>query len=195
MGHVELAAIFLEAGIGLFQVREKRLPDLLLYQQLVQVRQLCTKFEEVRFLVNDRVDLALAVGADGVHLGQDDLPVQVARELLGEKAIIGLSTHNQRQFEEGCRLPVDYLAIGPVFPTGTKESDNQPLGVEMIGRLASETDLPIVAIGGITLQTAPELWKAGVASVAVISDITNAPDPGMRMRQYLEEGKKLLADS
>ena len=140
--------------------------------------------------MNDRVDLVLAGGADGVHLGQTDLPVKVARELLGKAALIGLSTHNQDQFLEAQSQDIDYIAIGPIFSTSTKERENPPLGVEAMGRLIADSRYPVVAIGGISLKNAAQVWAAGADSVAVISDIVNAPDPAKRVSQYLALGQE-----
>ncbi|HLU99644.1 MAG TPA: thiamine phosphate synthase, partial [Acidobacteriota bacterium] len=139
-----------------------------------------------RFLVNDRVDLALASGADGVHVGQEDLPVPVVRELMGRDAIIGLSTHDRQQFKLALTMDLDYIAIGPAYPTRSKDTGYHPLGEELIGELAELSDRPVVAIGGITPGNAERLWNRDVTSVAVISDIADHPDPGRRILEYLE---------
>ena len=138
----------------------------------------------VRLIINDRVDIALAVDADGVHLGQDDLPPRRARELVGPDRIVGYSTHNVEQALEANSTPVDYLAIGPVFQTTTKEKADPVVGLELIGDLKSRLTKPLVAIGGITLETAPAVIAAGADSVAVISDLYagNITD---RTREYL----------
>jgi thiamine-phosphate pyrophosphorylase len=144
-----------------------------------------------QFLINDRIDLALAARAHGVHLGQDDLPVRVARDLLGEEAIIGLSTHNRQQFLDAQSQDVDYIAMGPIFSTATKETENSALGVEALGELIADSRYPVVAIGGISLEKAPQVWTAGADSVAVISDIANAKDPARRVSQYLSASLSL----
>lgn len=190
LSHVELAAQFLEGGVRFFQVREKTLPDRALYEQLLQIKDLCRSYG-AQFVVNDRLDLALAAGADGLHLGQTDLPVAVVRKWFGPTGVIGISTHTLQQFQEAQSLDVDYVAIGPVFVTSTKESEYSPLGAEVIQKLASRAQHPVVAIGGINLEAAPILWEAGVASVAVISDLVNAGDPAARVRQYLKAAKAL----
>lgn len=182
--HAELAERYLQGGVRFFQVRESALPDSLFYQQLLKIRSLCEPLG-AQFLVNDRLDLALAVGADGVHLGQADLPVKVARDLLGKEALIGLSTHNRLQFLEAQSQDIDYVAIGPIFSTSTKQTEDPPLGVATLRQLVTESKHPVVAIGGITLEQATELWAAGADSVAVISDITHHADPAQRVAQYL----------
>ena len=185
LSHLRLAEKFLEGGVRFFQVREKSLPDPLLHEQLLQIKQLCQRFG-AQFLINDRVDLALSVQADGVHLGQSDLPVEVARGRLGEKALIGLSTHTPDQFHQAQNRDIDYVAIGPIFPTSTKQSEYPPLGIEPVQDLVAAAGHPVVAIGGIHLGNAAGLWKAGLDSVAVISDIVNAPNPAQRVHSYLE---------
>lgn len=188
--HVQLAEKFLQGGVRCFQVRDKTLPDSMLFEQLIEIRRLC-RFFKARFLVNDRVDLALAAKADGVHLGQTDLPVQQARRLLGRRAIIGLSTHTEEEFLQAQSGDLDYVALGPIFATSTKRSDDAPLGLEEAARLAAQSPLPVVAIGGITLEKAAALWEAGIQSVAVISDIVKAADPARRVREYLNLARRV----
>lgn len=183
--HVELARVFLSAGVPLFQVRERDASDRELLAVLLEIKEL-TQAYGARFLVNDRVDLALASGANGVHVGQDDLPVPVVRELMGREALIGLSTHNRQQFEEARLLDLDYIALGPAFATTTKDTGYDPLGEELIGELVLQSCHPVVAIGGVSLDNAQRLWDRKVDSVAVISDIVDHPDPGRRIREYLE---------
>jgi thiamine-phosphate pyrophosphorylase len=162
LDHAQLVEQYLKGGSRFLQVREPTLPDSLLYPQLLRIQSLCESLE-AQFVINDRADLALAVRAHGVHLGQADLPVRVARDLLGEEAIIGLSTHNRQQFLDAQTQDVDYIAIGPIFST---------------------------SIGGISLEEAPQVWTSGADSVAVISDLANAADPAQRVSQYLSLGKE-----
>ena len=189
LNHAELARTLLQAGARFFQVREKTLPDSELYEQLLRVERLC-QLSQARFLVNDRVDLALASKAHGVHLGQTDLPVSAARALLGEDAVLGLSTHSRAQFERALKEDVDYLALGPIFTTTSKDSPYPALGTDLLRQLVTTSPVPVVAIGGITLETTPEVWESGAASVAVISDIVHAERPSDRMAEYLELARK-----
>lgn len=184
--HVELARIFLTAGIRFFQVREKELEDGPLLDILQQIRNLCADFG-AQFIVNDRVDLALASQARGVHLGQTDLPVAFARGVLGEDAVIGLSTHTQDQFRRALEEPVDYIACGPVYSTTSKTSQYDPLGLDFLAWARAQTSLPIVAIGGITIARAGEVWSAGADSIAVISGIVDAVVPDEAIRSYMEQ--------
>jgi thiamine-phosphate pyrophosphorylase len=130
----------------------------------------------VQLIINDRVDIALAVGAHGVHLGQDDMPPEAARRLLGAEAIIGYSTHTVEQASAALTLPIDYIAVGPIFQTATKTDTSPVLGLEGL-RAARQAidDFPLVAIGGITRANASEVIRAGADSVAVISALLSDP--------------------
>ncbi|MGE3276118.1 MAG: thiamine phosphate synthase [Vicinamibacterales bacterium] len=140
-----------------------------------------------RVIVNDRADIAALAGAAGVHVGQDDLPVDAVRAIVGRDAIIGLSTHTEVQLEDGLVSGADYLAIGPVFGTGTKDTGYEPVGLPLVRRaaaLAGARNIPLVAIGGITLERAPSVIEAGAATVAVIGDLVTA-DTRARVRAWL----------
>jgi thiamine-phosphate pyrophosphorylase len=140
----------------------------------------------VSFLVNDRPDVALLAGATGVHVGQDDLDVEQARALVGNQKWVGVSTHNIEQFRKAATTSADYIAVGPVFATLSKANPDPVVGTEFIRRVRDLTDKPIVAIGGIALETAASLIQAGADSLAVISDVLRSPDRAKRARQYLE---------
>lgn len=138
----------------------------------------------MKVIINDRVDIALAVGADGVHLGQEDIPPDAARELLGESAIIGFSTHSERQAIASAGFPVDYIAIGPVFATTTKQNPDALVGVEGVKSVVAVAgDMPIVAIGGITLENAEDVVGAGVVAIAVISGLFASTAPISKLMQ------------
>lgn len=138
------------------------------------------------FIVNDRPDVALLAGADGVHVGQDDLPVELARRVLLEGQRVGVSTHNREQFVEAEATSADYIAFGPVFPTGSKERPDPVVGLERVREMRALTRKPLVAIGGITLATAPSVIEAGADSVAVIHDLLAAEDIGAQARKFLQ---------
>jgi thiamine-phosphate pyrophosphorylase len=129
------------------------------------------------FIVNDRCDVALAVGADGVHLGQEDLPLADARPMLGREKRIGVSTHNLAQALEAEAGGADYIGFGPIFPTTTKENPDPVVGVAGLREVRARVRIPIVAIGGITARNAAEVMAAGADAVAVVSAILAAPDP------------------
>jgi thiamine-phosphate pyrophosphorylase len=142
-----------------------------------------------RVIINDRADIACLVGADGVHVGQDDLPPPAVRALVGDQAEVGLSTHTRDQIERALLEPVSYVAIGPVFGTATKATGYARIGLEIVRDAAARTrakGLPVVAIGGITLENAVSVLEAGAASVAVISDLLTTGDPEARARAFVE---------
>ncbi len=133
-------------------------------------------------IVNDRADIAVLSGADGVHVGQDDLPVDDVRRIVGPGAIVGLSTHDEAQIEAAARSSATYIAVGPIYGTSTKVTGYSARGLDLIRR-AVLVGRPVVAIGGITLERAPEVFSAGAASVAVISDLLRG-DPAERVRSF-----------
>jgi thiamine-phosphate pyrophosphorylase len=141
-------------------------------------------------IVNDRADIAHFARADGVHLGQDDLSPALARRILGGEALVGLSTHSIEQVQAATRLPVDYIAVGPIFGTTSKETGYGAVGTRLVSEARAALtdaglDTPIVAIGGITLERAATVIEAGASSVAVISDLLSTGDPAARVRDYL----------
>ncbi len=172
LSHAEQVRLLSFGGASLIQLREKRMPALEFYEQARAAQQY-----GVQLIINDRVDIALATSADGVHLGQDDLPPEAARKLLGPQAIIGYSTHNVDQAISATKLPIDYLAIGPIFSTTTKSDTAQVLGLDGLRAVrAAVGGFPLVAIGGISLNNARDVIDAGADSVAVISALLTASD-------------------
>ena len=138
-------------------------------------------------IVNDRVDVARMSGADGVHLGQHDLPVAAARRQLGPEAIVGLSTHSAEERDDAWPQPLTYVAVGPVFATSTKATGCAPVGLDAVRAAAVRRPArPVVAIGGITLERAPAVVAAGAAAVAVVADLLAGDDPAARVRDYVD---------
>jgi thiamine-phosphate pyrophosphorylase len=172
------------------QIRDKELSDPELILQLRQTLQHVTS-PKVKILVNDRVKIALQPGISGLHLGQDDFPVRKARRLL-PRAIIGFSTHSLEQARAASRLPVDYISVGPIFPTQTK-TENPPMGIQALREVRQEVFKPLVAIGGITLANVADVWGTGADSVAVISDIMKQRDIAGRIASYLAQWQKFRA--
>jgi thiamine-phosphate pyrophosphorylase len=169
---VELLSL---GGATLIQLREKQLPAREFYEQAKAAVAVAER-RGVQLIVNDRVDVALAAGADGVHLGQDDMPPGAARKLLGPHRIIGFSTHDIEQAIEASKLPIDYVAIGPIFATTTKRDTSPVLGLEGLRAVRQAIgDFPLVAIGGITDANARQVIEAGADSVAVISAVLSDP--------------------
>jgi thiamine-phosphate pyrophosphorylase len=185
LSHAEQLELLSLGGASLVQLREKRMPALEFYEQ-ARAAVVVAERSGVQLLINDRVDVAIAVGAHGVHLGQDDLPPVAARRLLGERAIVGYSTHTVEQALEGVTLPIDYLAIGPIFQTTTKTDTAPVLGLEGLRavRRAIGT-FPLVAIGGITHANARDAIEAGADSVAVISALLSDPSRITEMTRSL----------
>ena len=140
---------------------------------------------QVQFIVNDRCDLALALEADGVHLGQDDLPLALARSLMGPQPIIGISTHGPEQVEAATRGGANYLGFGPIFPTPTKIDHEPVVGIDGLKQSRARTHLPIFAIGGITIEAIPSLVAAGADGVAVASVVLNAQDVKNSLHDFL----------
>ncbi|MBV9123872.1 MAG: thiamine phosphate synthase, partial [Planctomycetes bacterium] len=176
-------------GVQVFQLREKDLEDRALLERAHKVRQ-WTKRAGVLFLLNDRPDLARLAEADGVHLGQEDLPVKEARRILGPGALVGVSTHNLEQVRQAILDGADYLGVGPTFPSGTKDFPEFS-GLEFVRQVAAETTLPAFVIGGVNLKNLPEVVAAGGRRVAVSQALCQADDPrqvAAAMRRILELG-------
>jgi thiamine-phosphate pyrophosphorylase len=172
------------AGAGIIQLRAKNEGSKAVLEAAFAVRA-ATRGHAL-FIVNDRVDIALLSEADGIHLGQDDIPLTEARELM-PSAIIGLSTHNLEEAEEARSLGADYISFGPIFQTRTKKDADNPKGLERLKALADEVRLPIVAIGGITAGSAVPVLETGAASIAIISDILLADDMQARATEIISK--------
>jgi len=170
-----------KAGVGVVQYRQKCATSKEMYDEAFTLRQIC---KDIIFLVNDRVDIALAVGASGVHLGQDDLPYSVAREILGKKKIIGITVHNVKEAKIAARQGADYLGVSPIFATGTKADAGKPAGVETIKEIKKSVNIPIVAIGGINLSNAKEVIDAGADSLCAISAVVTKKDVKKEIEKF-----------
>ena len=173
-----------KAGAKIFQYRNKTASMKEAYAEALPLRQAAADLG-VLFIVNDRCDLALAVDADGVHLGQEDLPYAEARKVMGPNKIIGLSTHNADQVREADRLKPDYIGFGPIFKPGSKQDHDPIMGVAGLRAIRSLTPSPIFAIGGITLDQVGEVMRAGANGIAVISAVLKAPDIKQAVSDFL----------
>ncbi len=156
------------AKVEFVQYRAKRLNTKEMYTEALKLRKICRK---ATFLVNDRLDIALGVNADGVHLGQDDLPYPIARKLLGGKKIIGVTVHSVKEAKEAQRLGADYLGVSPIFATSTKQDAGKPVGIALLKKIRKEVSIPIVAIGGINLSNAPQVIRAEADGLCAISAV------------------------
>jgi thiamine-phosphate pyrophosphorylase len=173
----EIVTLGLAAGVRVFQLRAKTLAAGKVYTLAATLAPLVQNSGGC-FIVNDRCDIALAVGADGVHLGQQDLPLADARMVVGQKMLIGLSTHTVEQAVQAETEGADYIGFGPIFPTTTKSDPDAVVGLEGLRQVRARLRLPIVAIGGITAHTAGDVVRDGADGVAVVSAVMAAPDPG-----------------
>jgi thiamine-phosphate pyrophosphorylase len=180
----ELLDAVLAGGCRIVQLREKTMPPAGLFPLAQALRRRCREAGAL-FIVNDRVDLALAVEADGAHVGQDDLPAREARRLLPPPMILGVSTHNADQARRARDDGADYVAVGSMFPTGSKIGF-ELVGPELVRRVRADIPVPLVAIGGITRDNLSQVIEAGADAVAVISAIGNARDPAAAVREFLE---------
>ena len=175
-------------GVSVVQLREKDLSTREFYEEGLKISDFL-KSHHIPLIVNDRIDIALALDADGVHIGQDDMPLAVARRILGPEKIIGLSINFPKDINEEALSCADYLAVSPVFATPTKEDITEPWGLDGLTKVRSLTDLPLVAIGGISAANAREVARHGADSLAVVSAIVSADDPKEATRNLTNEVK------
>jgi thiamine-phosphate pyrophosphorylase len=183
---IDQARAACEGGASVVQLRAKRATDAVTLEWAEAIREITRKFD-VGFFVNDRFDLALAADADGVHLGWDDIPPSRIPMAARSRLLVGRSTHSLEQAREACEEPVDYIAFGPVFSTGSKASPFDPRGVERLAEVVRAVQpQPVIAIGGIDLGNVARVAEAGVAGIAVISAIARAADPRRAARELAE---------
>jgi thiamine-phosphate pyrophosphorylase len=193
LSHAEQIDRLIAGGATLIQLRDKHAAPRDFYHQAEAALQIARE-HNVRLIINDRVDVALALGADGVHLGQTDMPVEAARRLLGESGIIGISTHNLAQAELAANMPADYVAFGPIFKTSTKRNADPIAGLEALRAVRTIVGaLPVIAIGGITLANAEEAWRAGADAVSSIAALVSDPSRiSENMRQMLAKSQAAI---
>ena len=192
--NLDTVRMMLAGGARLIQLRDKEASSRELLEQALACLKL-TRAAGAMLIINDRVDVALTTGADGVHLGQDDMSVADAREMLGEDKIIGVSTHSIEQFRAALETSANYIAVGPVYPTTTKENPSPVVGLDLVREAKGLIDRPLVAIGGINHDRGPEVIAAGADCVAAISalypwpeklDFTSKPEITSAVRNFLE---------
>jgi len=186
---VELARELFDGGARLVQIRNKNATSRELLGQVVAVLEFAPK--DSRVIVNDRADVALLSGAGGVHLGQKDLPPQRVRKILSSDQILGFSTHSLSQALDSELFPVDYIAAGPVFPTSTKTDADPVIGLSGLREICSRASRPVVAIGGITMENARDVFGCGAASIAVISDLLKSRNVARRTEEWLRYNSEI----
>jgi thiamine-phosphate pyrophosphorylase len=185
ISELALAETLAGSGVELIQYRNKTASS----RQFFEIsRQLVSALgpRGIRLIVNDRPDIALLAGAGGVHVGQDDLGVEDARAICGPDRWVGVSTHSLEQLAAAEHTSADYIAFGPIFPTATKKNPDPVVGTELLRKARQITKKRLVAIGGITLDRAAEVYRAGADSLAVIRDLICVPNPGVRAREFLD---------
>ncbi|WP_010252372.1 thiamine phosphate synthase [Acetivibrio cellulolyticus] len=171
--NIEVVKEMIGAGVKIIQYREKNRKLLHKYNECLKIRVM-TKEAGVAFIVNDNIDIAMLVGADGVHIGQDDLPIEKVRELVGNDMIIGLSTHSPRQAEDAVRRGADYIGVGPIYRTYTKKDVCDPVGLEYLKFVVQNISIPYVAIGGIKEHNLDEVIGRGAKCVAMVTEIVES---------------------
>lgn len=178
----EVARALLEAGVRIIQYREKKLSSARMLAECQQLREL-TRAHDACLIIDDHVDLALICGADGIHIGQEDLPLQAVRKLVGNKLVIGVSTHNPAQAIQAVRDGADYIGVGPIFATRTKEDVVAPVGFSYLDWVAANVDIPFVAIGGIKTSNIGEVARHGAKCCAMVSELVGARDIGAKVAE------------
>ncbi|WP_255335032.1 thiamine phosphate synthase [Methanosarcina sp. KYL-1] len=173
-----------ESGCRIIQYREKNKSTKEMINEASEIRSICR--ENAIFLVNDRIDVALAVGADGVHIGQDDMPIDTARRLLGAGKIIGLTVHNRDEAIEAEKNGADYVGLGPIFNTSTKKDAGNGIGPDMIREVKSAIKIPVVAIGGINRENCRIVVESGADSLVAISAIVCSDDVKRETKEFIE---------
>ena len=173
--HEQVALAAVAGGASVVQLRDKTASSKRLYEVALGIREI-TAAAGVTFVVNDRLDIALAVGADGVHIGQDDLPIGAVRRIVGNKKIIGVSASSLEEALAAARAGADYVGFGSVFPTGSKADAGEPVGLEELARASAHIEAPVIAIGGISASNLADVMAAGAAGAAVISAVAAEED-------------------
>jgi thiamine-phosphate pyrophosphorylase len=192
---LSFAEMMAESGVELLQYRNKRATSRELFDVSRTIsarlaRSSASRANVVRFIMNDRADIALLAKANGVHVGQLDLGVEDARAIVGPDAWVGVSTHSLQQIDAADKTSADYIAFGPVFPTHSKENPDPVVGLELLREARKHTRKPLVAIGGITLERAADTFRAGADSLAVARDLIASSDPAERAREFLSEASR-----
>lgn len=187
--NIEVVREMINAGIKIIQYREKIKTDLEKYKQCIKLREM-TAAQGVTFIVNDHIDIAMSVGADGVHIGQNDAPIEKVRDLCGENMIIGVSTHSPEQAKKAILDGADYLGVGPLYRTYTKKDVCDPVGLSYLDYAVNNVEIPFVAIGGIKLHNICEVKSRGARCIALVTEIVGAENIGKMIEDIRIQLKK-----
>lgn len=179
----------LQGGVSLVQLREKEVSSRDFYNIALRMKELLNAYN-TPLIINDRLDIALAVNAAGLHIGQEDIPLEVARRIMGPQRIIGYSVSNVEQAISGEKQGVDYLGAGPVFLTASKSDAGEPIGVDGLRLIRESVKVPVVAIGGVGLDNLEQVWETGVSGVSVISAILGSQEIGTTARKFIVSRRK-----
>jgi len=180
-GNFNDVSVAVACKVGVVQYRNKNAETREMYEEAIRLREIC---KNTVFLINDRVDIALAAHADGVHLGQSDMPCQVARKLLGPEKIIGVTVHNLNEARLAESIGADYLGVSPIFPTKTKPDAGKPAGISLIEEIRTRVNIPLIAIGGIDHSNACDVIKAGADGLCAISCVVAQEDVSAEIRKF-----------
>jgi thiamine-phosphate pyrophosphorylase len=197
LSFVEMMA---ESGVELLQYRNKRASSRELFEASQSISATLSRLAKPgiykpRFIVNDRADIAVLANAQGVHVGQQDLNVEEARAIVGPDILVGVSTHSLEQLDAADKTSADYIAFGPIYPTSSKENPDPVVGLELLREARQHTQKPLVAIGGITLERAAEIFRAGADSLAVARDLIVAENPAARAQLFLKEAARVRGEN
>ncbi len=184
--HAQLAELAIQGGADTIQFRQKDGTTRELMETAQQMKEICTK-HNVPLIVNDRADIALAVGTDGTHFGQDDMPVAIGRRILSTETVIGASARTEEKILEAISEGADYIGYGPIYQTCSKSDAERPKGLEGLRRMCEIATCPVIAIGGITIDTAADVINAGAHGIAVISAVCGQKDPLVATRNLMQE--------
>ena len=180
-GNFNDVSMAVACGVSVVQYRNKNAKAREMYEEAVRLREIC---RDTLFLINDRVDIALAVNADGVHLGQSDMPCGAARKLLGEEKIIGITVHNLAEAVQAESIGADYLGVSPIFQTATKPDAGKPAGISLIEDIRANVDIPLIAIGGIDHSNAIDVIRAGADGLCAISSVVAKEDVSAEIKKF-----------
>ena len=180
-GNFNDVSMAVACGVSVVQYRNKNAKTREMYEEAVRLREIC---RDTLFLINDRVDIALAVDADGVHLGQSDMPCEAARRLLGDKKIIGITVHNLAEAVQAEGIGADYLGVSPIFQTATKPDAGKPAGISLIEEIRANVDIPLIAIGGIDHSNAIDVIRAGADGLCAISSVVAKEDVNAEIKKF-----------
>ena len=180
-GNFNDVSMAVACGVSVVQYRNKNAKTREMYEEAVRLREIC---RDTLFLINDRVDIALAVNADGVHLGQSDMPCGAARKLLGEEKIIGITVHNLAEAVQAEGIGADYLGVSPIFQTATKPDAGKPAGISLIEEIRANVDIPLIAIGGIDHSNAIDVIRAGADGLCAISSVVAKEDVSAEIKKF-----------